>query len=128
MGGYGAGYLGWQIRLSDNPDVIKTAQDMHPKLAAGMGIFFALGAVGGMMSMIMQVSKQRGRRKPSAVPSGSLWVFQLPSLLPLPCQVQPRPACPHTLHPVQFASHIGHATGTLTCLRVVQLAKYPAEV
>lgn len=55
MGGYGAAYLGWQIRLSDNPDVIEMAKDAHPKLALGMAGFFALGAVGGMMSMIMQV-------------------------------------------------------------------------
>ncbi len=113
MGGYGAGYLGWQIRLSDNPDVIKTAQDMHPKLAAGMGIFFALGAVGGMMSMIMQVSKQRGRGRPGAVhaafldfsschlcdPCRARCSLALPVLTPCthcslhPMQRVPRPAC-----------------------------------
>lgn len=54
MGGYGAGYLGWQIRLSEDGDVIAKAKDMHPKLSLGMFIFFALGAVGGMMSLIMQ--------------------------------------------------------------------------
>lgn len=54
MGGYGAGYLGWQIRLSDDGDVVAKAKDMHPKLAVGMFVFFALGAVGGMMSLIMQ--------------------------------------------------------------------------
>lgn len=54
MGGYGAAYLGWQIKLSDDPDVIEKAKDAHPKLAAGMAIFFALGSLGGMMSLLMQ--------------------------------------------------------------------------
>jgi hypothetical protein len=63
MGGYGALYLGWQIRVSDDAAVIKKAQDLHPKLALGMAFFFALGAVGGMMSMIMQVRKAGGARK-----------------------------------------------------------------
>lgn len=54
MGGYGALYLGWQIRLSDDPDVVEQAKDQHPKLAAGMTIFFGLGALGGMMSLLMQ--------------------------------------------------------------------------
>jgi F0F1-type ATP synthase membrane subunit c/vacuolar-type H+-ATPase subunit K len=35
-------------------DVVAKAKDMHPKLAVGMFVFFALGAVGGMMSLIMQ--------------------------------------------------------------------------
>ncbi|KXZ49212.1 hypothetical protein GPECTOR_22g802 [Gonium pectorale] len=54
MGGYGAGYLGWQIRTSTDGDVVAKAKDMHPKLAAGMFFFFALGAMGGMMSLMMQ--------------------------------------------------------------------------
>jgi Protein of unknown function (DUF4079) len=54
MGGYGALYLGWQIRLSDDADVIEKAKDMHPKLAAGMSVFFALGAIGGLLSLTMQ--------------------------------------------------------------------------
>lgn len=54
MGGYGALTLGWQIRLSNDRDVIAKAKDMHPKLAFGMFFFFALGAIGGMMSLIMQ--------------------------------------------------------------------------
>ena len=54
MGGYGALYLGWQIRLSDDPDVIEAAKDQHPKLAAGMSVFFALGAIGGLLSLTMQ--------------------------------------------------------------------------
>lgn len=35
MGGYGS-YLGWQIRLSDDAAVVQKAEDLHPKLAAGM--------------------------------------------------------------------------------------------
>lgn len=35
-------------------DVVAKAKDMHPKLSLGMFIFFALGAVGGMMSLVMQ--------------------------------------------------------------------------
>jgi hypothetical protein len=54
MGGYGALYLGWQIRLSDDVKVRQKAMDMHPKLAGGMTAFFALGAMGGMMSLLMQ--------------------------------------------------------------------------
>jgi len=53
MGGYGA-YLGWQIRLSDDADVIEKAKDLHPKLTGGMAVFFALGAVGGLISLTMQ--------------------------------------------------------------------------
>eukprot|EP01025_Chloroclados_australasicus_P069329 TRINITY_DN9767_c0_g1_i2.p2 TRINITY_DN9767_c0_g1~~TRINITY_DN9767_c0_g1_i2.p2 ORF type:complete len:151 (-),score=14.13 TRINITY_DN9767_c0_g1_i2:905-1321(-) len=53
MGGYGS-YLGWQIRVSKNPSVIMKAKQLHPKLAIGMTFFFALGAVGGMSSMVMQ--------------------------------------------------------------------------
>ncbi|KAL4422379.1 hypothetical protein ABPG75_008576 [Micractinium tetrahymenae] len=54
MGFYGCGYLGWRIRTSDNADEVAVAQDLHPKLAVGMTIFFALGALGGSMSMLMQ--------------------------------------------------------------------------
>lgn len=54
MGGYGAVYLGWQIRLSNDEATIIKAKDMHPKLSLGMTIFFALGAVGGMLSLVMQ--------------------------------------------------------------------------
>ncbi|GIM03209.1 hypothetical protein Vretimale_8007 [Volvox reticuliferus] len=54
MGGYGAAYLGWQIRTSNDEAVVAKAKEAHPKIAAGMFIFFALGAVGGMMSLIMQ--------------------------------------------------------------------------
>jgi hypothetical protein len=32
MGGYGAAYLGWQIRVSDNDELIEKAKDLHPKV------------------------------------------------------------------------------------------------
>ncbi|GFR47562.1 hypothetical protein Agub_g9287 [Astrephomene gubernaculifera] len=54
MGGYGAAYLGWQIRTSSDEAVVTKAKEAHPKIAAGMFLFFALGATGGMMSLIMQ--------------------------------------------------------------------------
>lgn len=54
MGGYGAGYLGWQIRLAGNAGAREAAKAAHPKIAAGMAIFFALGALGGMESLVMQ--------------------------------------------------------------------------
>lgn len=54
MGLYGSAYLGWQLRLSDDNATVIKARDLHPKLAVGMTIFFALGALGGIMSLIMQ--------------------------------------------------------------------------
>ena len=54
MGLYGSGYLGWQLRLSDDTAVVTKARQLHPRLALGMTAFFALGAVGGIMSLIMQ--------------------------------------------------------------------------
>ncbi len=41
MGGYGAGYLGWQIRTTSDGAMLEKAKDLHPKLAAGMFFFFA---------------------------------------------------------------------------------------
>ncbi|GAB4821366.1 hypothetical protein N2152v2_008412 [Parachlorella kessleri] len=82
MGGYGATYLGWQIRLSDNPEVIKTAQDAHPKLALGMAIFFALGAVGGTMSLIMQ-GKDIFSSSHAWTGLGGLVLLGLQAMLPL---------------------------------------------
>ena len=41
--------LPWQCQ-----EVLAKAKDMHPKLAGGMFVFFALGAIGGMMSLLMQ--------------------------------------------------------------------------
>ena len=56
--------LGWRIRTSDDADEVATAQDLHPKLAVGMATFFALGALGGSMSLLMQVG---GRTAPPAM-------------------------------------------------------------
>jgi hypothetical protein len=42
QGGYGA-YQGWQIRLSDDTEVIAKAKDSHAGLMVGMFVFFALG-------------------------------------------------------------------------------------
>lgn len=54
MGLYGSAYLGWQLRLSDDTATVVKARDLHPKLAIGMTMFFALGGLGGMMSLLMQ--------------------------------------------------------------------------
>lgn len=32
MGFYGAGYLGWAIRTSDNDELVIKAKDLHPKV------------------------------------------------------------------------------------------------
>ena len=32
MGGYGAVYLGWAIRTSDNAELVIKAKDLHPKV------------------------------------------------------------------------------------------------
>lgn len=53
MGGFGT-YKGFQIKLSDDADVVAEASDMHPKLMGGMTFFFALGAIGGLLSLTMQ--------------------------------------------------------------------------
>ncbi|KAF7146378.1 hypothetical protein RHSIM_Rhsim04G0144000 [Rhododendron simsii] len=51
MGGYGT-YLGFRIRFSDDVEEKATAKDLHPKLLAGMFFFFALGATGGVTSLL----------------------------------------------------------------------------
>ncbi|KAG5553630.1 hypothetical protein RHGRI_011504 [Rhododendron griersonianum] len=51
MGGYGT-YLGFQIRFSDDVEEKAKAKDLHPKLLAGMFFFFALGATGGVTSLL----------------------------------------------------------------------------
>ncbi|XP_016462323.1 uncharacterized protein LOC107785512 [Nicotiana tabacum] len=51
MGGYGT-YLGFRIRFSDNVEEKAKAKDLHPKLLGGMFFFFALGATGGITSLL----------------------------------------------------------------------------
>ncbi|GJN30232.1 hypothetical protein PR202_gb18521 [Eleusine coracana subsp. coracana] len=51
MGGYGS-YLGFRIKLSDDPEEKAKAKDLHPKLLAGMFFFFALGATGGITALL----------------------------------------------------------------------------
>ncbi|KAL9678407.1 hypothetical protein QQ045_016251 [Rhodiola kirilowii] len=51
MGGYGT-YLGFRIRFSDSTEEKAKAKDLHPKLLAGMFFFFALGATGGVTSLL----------------------------------------------------------------------------
>ena len=45
---------GWQIRTSTDAAAVAKARDQHPKLATAMGVFFAIGALGGMGSVIAQ--------------------------------------------------------------------------
>lgn len=51
MGGYGS-YLGFRIKLSDDPEEKTKAKDLHPKLLGGMFFFFALGATGGVTALL----------------------------------------------------------------------------
>ncbi|KAI7742728.1 hypothetical protein M8C21_020303 [Ambrosia artemisiifolia] len=51
MGGYGT-YLGFRIKFSDDVEEKAMAKDLHPKLLAGMFFFFALGATGGVTSLL----------------------------------------------------------------------------
>ncbi|KAL3642613.1 hypothetical protein CASFOL_013428 [Castilleja foliolosa] len=51
MGGYGT-YLGFRIRFSDDVEEKAKAKDLHPKLMGGMFFFFALGATGGVTSLL----------------------------------------------------------------------------
>uniref|UniRef100_A0A0E0CUW9 Uncharacterized protein n=1 Tax=Oryza meridionalis TaxID=40149 RepID=A0A0E0CUW9_9ORYZ len=51
MGGYGT-YLGFRIKLSDDPEEMAKAKDLHPKLLAGMFFFFAAGATGGVTALL----------------------------------------------------------------------------
>ncbi|XP_057983277.1 uncharacterized protein LOC131168092 isoform X2 [Malania oleifera] len=51
MGGYGT-YLGFRIRFSDDIEEKANAKDLHPKLLGGMFFFFALGATGGITSLL----------------------------------------------------------------------------
>uniref|UniRef100_A0ACD5WVY8 Uncharacterized protein n=1 Tax=Avena sativa TaxID=4498 RepID=A0ACD5WVY8_AVESA len=51
MGGYGT-YLGFRIKMSDDPEEKAKAKDLHPKLLGGMFFFFALGATGGVTALL----------------------------------------------------------------------------
>ncbi|KAK9124159.1 hypothetical protein Sjap_013761 [Stephania japonica] len=51
MGGYGT-YLGFRIKFSDDAEEKAKAKDLHPKLLGGMFFFFALGATGGITSLL----------------------------------------------------------------------------
>lgn len=51
MGGYGT-YLGFRIRFSDDVEEKASAKNLHPKLLGGMFFFFALGATGGVTSLL----------------------------------------------------------------------------
>ncbi|KAJ8426319.1 hypothetical protein Cgig2_011751 [Carnegiea gigantea] len=51
MGGYGT-FLGFRIRSSDDLEEKVKAKNLHPKLMAGMFFFFALGATGGVTSLL----------------------------------------------------------------------------
>ncbi|XP_077219729.1 translation initiation factor [Tasmannia lanceolata] len=51
MGGFGS-YLGFRIRFSDDVEEKAKAKDLHPKLLGGMFFFFALGATGGITSLL----------------------------------------------------------------------------
>ena len=53
MGGTVA-YQGWQIRTSNDGAAVAKARNQHPKLALAMSLFFAIGAFGGMGSIIAQ--------------------------------------------------------------------------
>jgi Protein of unknown function (DUF4079) len=55
MGLYGSAYLGWQIRTrSGGASAVAYARKMHPKIAIGMTVFFTLGALGGVTSLMVQ--------------------------------------------------------------------------
>ncbi|KAK9158593.1 hypothetical protein Scep_005167 [Stephania cephalantha] len=51
MGGYGT-YLGFRIKFSNDMEEKAKAKDLHPKLLGGMFFFFALGATGGITSLL----------------------------------------------------------------------------
>ena len=53
MGG-AAAQQGWLIRTSGDGTLVQKAKDSHPKIAGAMALFFAIGAFGGMGSMLTQ--------------------------------------------------------------------------
>ncbi|KAF9665071.1 hypothetical protein SADUNF_Sadunf16G0084000 [Salix dunnii] len=70
MGGYGT-YLGFRIRFSDDVKEKAEAKDLHPKLLGGMFFFFALGATGGVTSLL--TSDKTIFESPHAV-TGESWI------------------------------------------------------
>lgn len=45
---------GWAIRTSGDAAVVEKMKESHPKVAGAMALFFAVGAFGGMGSMLTQ--------------------------------------------------------------------------
>lgn len=56
MLGYGGVGLGWKIRngADGDEDALEEARGLHWKLTSGAFVFFALGASGGVLSLLMQ--------------------------------------------------------------------------
>lgn len=52
--GFYGSYLGWQIRTADGPSATE-AKDKHPLMLRTMTAAFTFGAVGGLISLVMQV-------------------------------------------------------------------------
>lgn len=48
------GWVGWRIRLSDDPAVANENRSAHRKLAPWLFLFLAAGYSGGVLSLIMQ--------------------------------------------------------------------------
>eukprot|EP00238_Polyblepharides_amylifera_P013436 CAMPEP_0196584072 /NCGR_PEP_ID=MMETSP1081-20130531/45704_1 /TAXON_ID=36882 /ORGANISM="Pyramimonas amylifera, Strain CCMP720" /LENGTH=191 /DNA_ID=CAMNT_0041905159 /DNA_START=74 /DNA_END=649 /DNA_ORIENTATION=- len=53
VGGYGS-YLGWQIRVGEDGELVAKATDLHPLLMVFMTANFTIGATGGLLSLVMQ--------------------------------------------------------------------------
>ena len=83
MGFYGCGYLGWQIRSGEDPAAVAKATDLHPKLAVGMTMFFAL--VRGREGRVRVGSVGRG------VGRGSRWRWE-----DVACRRHTTPSLSHT--------------------------------
>ncbi|MCL7021821.1 hypothetical protein MKW94_003962 [Papaver nudicaule] len=80
MGGYGT-YLGFRIKYSDDVEEKANAKDLHPKLLGGMFFFFALGATGGITSLV--TSNKPILESPHAVTAFiGLGLLSLQALLP----------------------------------------------
>ena len=106
MGLYGSVYLGWQLRLSDDSATVIKARDLHPKLAIGMTVFFALGALGGVESLIMQGKPIFSRQVPGRT---VFWVLD-----------NGRLACHAQVHDSQLCSvRSSHATTGLIGLSLL---------